>query len=178
VVLGFDGSYRGDTTALVAVEVSDKPHVVVAGLWEKPETAAQDWAVPVLEVEQSIRNACQRWNVIEIACDPYRWARSYQILEAEGLPVVEFPQSPARMVPATQRFHEAVTNLAITHDGDPRLARHIANCVLKVDQRGSRLSKESKGSARRIDLAVAAVMAADRAAYWAGTGYDLLDSVL
>ncbi len=36
--------------------------------------------------------------------------------------------------------------------------------VLKIDSRGQRLSKESKHSARRIDLAVAAVMAFDRAA--------------
>lgn len=180
VVLGFDGSYRGDSTALVAVEVSDSPpHIQVAGLWERPENASQDWAVPVMEVEQAIRNACVRWNVAEIACDPYRWARSYQVLEAEGLPVVEFPQNASRMVPATQRFHEAVANHALTHDGDPRLARHISNCVLKIDQRGSRLAKETKWSQRRIDLAVAAVMAVARAAWHASTpDYDLLDSVL
>jgi phage terminase large subunit-like protein len=34
---------------------------------------------------------------------------------------------------------------------------------LKTDARGSRLSKETKKSQRKIDLAVAAVMAFDRA---------------
>ena len=51
--------------------------------------------------------------------------------------------------------------------GDPRLARHVANTVLKMDSRGSRIVKESPHSPRKIDLAVGAVMAVDRAAYWA-----------
>jgi phage terminase large subunit-like protein len=38
------------------------------------------------------------------------------------------------------------------------------NAVLKTDNRGQRLSKDARFSARKIDLAVAAVMAFDRAA--------------
>ena len=78
-----------------------------------------------------------------------------QALEAEGLPMVEFPQSPSRMTPATTRMFEAVVNGTLTHSGDGRLARHVGNCVLRVDSRGSRLAKEHKHSQRRIDLAVA-----------------------
>ena len=44
----------------------------------------------------------------EITCDPYRWARTIQVLQDEGLPVTEFPQSPQRLVPASERFYEAV----------------------------------------------------------------------
>lgn len=69
-----------------------------------------------------------------------------------------------RMIPATTRFHEAVMNGQMTHSGNSDLARHVENAVLKVDSRGGRLSKDSKHSPRRIDLAVAAVMAFDRAA--------------
>jgi len=79
------------------------------------------------------------------------------------LPVVEFPQSPARMIPATTRFFESVMNRSLTHSGDPRLARHLSNCVIKTDSRGSRLSKDAKNSPRKIDLAVAAVIAHERA---------------
>jgi phage terminase large subunit-like protein len=75
------------------------------------------------------------------------------------LPVEEFPQSPARMTPATQRFGEAVLNKALTHSGDPDLARHVGNVVVKNDSRGHRIVKEHRDSTRRIDLAVAAVMA-------------------
>lgn len=163
VVLGFDGSFNNDSTALVVVSASDMPHVGVVQAWERPQDGRHDWQVPILDVEEAIRAACRKWQVNEIACDPFRWARTYQILESEQLPIVEFPQSPSRMVPATQRFYEAVVNVAMTHSGDPRLARHIDNCVLKVDARGARLAKESRSSVRKIDLAVAAVMAFERA---------------
>ena len=68
------------------------------------------------------------------------------------------------MTPATQRFYEAVMNKGLTQSGDQRLARHIGNAVLKQDSRGTRIMKEARNSARKIDLAVAAVMAFDRAA--------------
>ena len=52
---------------------------------------------------------------------------------------------------------------SVTHDGDPRLAQHIANAVLKEDRYGSRIVKETKGSIRKIDLAVCAVGALSEA---------------
>lgn len=163
VVLGFDGSFSNDSTALVAVEVGERPHIDVVKCWERPTDAAPGWRVPIAEVEDAIRAACRTYQVREIACDPFRWARTYQVLEDEGLPIVEFPQSPQRMVPATQRFYEAVLNRGLSHSGDPRLARHMDNCMIRTDQRGSRIVKDAKESPRKIDLAVAAVMAHDRA---------------
>ncbi len=176
VVLAFDGSYSNDSTALVVVVPGDRPYVDVVELWERPIGADHNWTVPILDVEDCIRAACRRWQVREIVCDPYRWARSYQILEDERLPVVEYPQSPARMTPATQRFYEAVMNRSVDHSGDPRLARHLDNAILKVDSRGSRVTKEHRNSPRKIDLAVAAIMGLDRAAQ-VQPHYDLLSSV-
>ncbi|MET7982532.1 terminase large subunit [Streptomyces sp. NPDC005281] len=140
-----------------------RAHLDVVQAWEKPADAPHDWTVPILEVEDAIRKACRRWNVREIVCDPARWARTYQVLEEEGLPVVEFPQSPARMVPATQRFYEGVMNRGFTHSGDPRLARHVANAVVRNTSRGLMIFKDSKGSPRKIDLTVAGIIALDRA---------------
>ena len=67
VVLALDGSFNGDCTALVAVELSERLHVTVAGLWERPEVSV-DWKVPILDVEQAIRDACLKWQVAEAAC--------------------------------------------------------------------------------------------------------------
>jgi len=167
VVLGFDGSRTGDNTGIIAAEVGAKPFVEVAGLWERPQAAA-GWSVPRAEVKDAIRAACKRWDVLEIAWDPYLWLDAAEELLDERLPVVEFPQNQSRMAPAVQRFYELVTTRGLTHSGDPRLARHLANAVLKSDSRGSRIVKESPGSPRKIDLAVAAVMAVDRAAWHAG----------
>ena len=58
----------------------------------------------------------------------------------------------------------------LTHSGDSRLARHTGNAVLKEEARGARLAKERRDSPRRIDTAVAAVMAHDRAAALAPPG--------
>ena len=167
VVLAFDGSFNGDTTVLTVATVDPRPHVDLVELWD-----AAGAQVPIVDVEAAIRAACRRWRVLEIAADPFRWARSLQLLDGEGLPVLEYPQSPGRMMPATSRFYEAVVNGALTHSGDSRLARHVANAVLREDARGSRLAKERKDSPRRIDAAVAAVMAVDRAATLAGTVRD------
>jgi phage terminase large subunit-like protein len=167
VVLGFDGSFSGDCTALVAVTVEARPHVELVELWEAPE-GSRDWRVPIVAVEDAIRAACRRWRVLEVAADPYRWARSLELLDGEGIPVGEYPQGPARMGPATSRFYAAVVDRLLTHDGSSGLARHVGNAVLKEDSRGARLAKEHKDSRRRIDAAVAAVMAHDRAAVLAG----------
>lgn len=164
VVLGFDGSYNNDSTALVVCTTGENPFLDVAWASERPKDAPQNWVVPIDEAEDAIREACQLWQVVEVACDPSRWARSMQVLEAEGLPMVEYPQTPSRMIPATQRFYEAVMNHAVAHTGNPDLARHIGNAVIRRTSHGGHLQKDAKTSPRKIDLAVAAVMALDRAA--------------
>ncbi len=110
IVLGFDGSFSGDCTALVAVTVADRPHVHLVRLWEAPE-GARDWRVPIVEVEDAIRAACRRWRVLEVAADPYRWpAVPGSCWTPTGIPVGEYPQSPARMGPATSRLYSAVVD--------------------------------------------------------------------
>ena len=165
VVLGFDGSKSGDSTALVAVSVSSDPWVKVLGLWENPGNIP-DWRVPRAEVKDAIRRACREYNVREVAWDEFQWLDAAEELEGEGIPVVIFPQTLTRMGPATQRFYEAVTTRRLRHNGDARMARHLDNAQLKVDSRGSRLQKDARNSPRKIDLSVAAVMALDRADFW------------
>lgn len=59
----------------------------------RDELLAHDtYRVPVAEVEQTIRDACRRWQVVEIIADPFRWTRTLQALEAERLPGVEDPR--------------------------------------------------------------------------------------
>lgn len=161
VVLGFDGSFSGDATALVAATVEPNPYVSVLGLWERPQQASSTWRVDREEVKTAIRDACATYDVREIVADPHLWVSELQQLAAERLPVVEYPQTPSRMVPAAQRFYEATTTGVMRHDGDPAMARHVGNTTVRPN---GHLAKEHKDSGRRIDLAIAAVMAYDRAA--------------
>lgn len=168
VVLGFDGSFSGDSTALVAATGGEKATVIQLGCWEKSEQDGPDWRAPRLDIMETIRQACKRWRVLEVAADPYIWQSDLETLAEEGIPVVEFPQHAGRMIPATQRFYELVMARNLAHRGDADLDRHVGNAVLKTDARGSRLAKEAKRSTRHIDLAVAAVMAVQRASELAG----------
>ena len=165
-VIGFDGSFSGDSTVLVGATKEDVPQVFMIKAWEKDPNIHDDtWRVDILEVENTIR-AFVRDNprVKEIVCDPYRWQRSMEVLADEGYPIVEYPSSNARrMVVGCAKFFDAVVEGRLKHDGDPILARHLDNAVVKVDNLGPRIVKENRNSSRRIDAAVAAVIAVDRA---------------
>jgi len=164
VILAFDGAFSNDSTALIAWLLGgDKPHLMVVGIWERPDDAEQGWHVPVAEVEQTIIDTFRNSNfqTKEIVFDPARWQRTFMILDEQGMPVVSYPNSAERMVPATQKFYEAVVNQSFTHDGDERMARHITNCVTKQSSRGVMVAKAS--SKRKVDAAVAAIFGYDRA---------------
>jgi phage terminase large subunit-like protein len=164
VILGFDGSFSGDASVIMGVTVEEEPHVFLVEAWEKQPTDSDEWRVDSLEVENAIIQACQRYNVKEIACDPFRWQRSMQVLQDAGLPVVEWPStSAARMIPACAKFYDAVVGEKLTQDGSPLLTRHISNAVVKIDRLGPRIVKEHRGSPRKIDAAVASIIAFDRA---------------
>jgi len=51
----------------------------------------------------------------------------------------------------------------IRHDGDGAMQRHLDNCILKMHNGGSRLTKDYRNPRLKIDLAIALLMAYDRA---------------
>ena len=161
-VLGVDGSYSNDSTAVVGVSVAPEPTIRLIGLWERDNDPT--WRVNVIDVENTIMQFAKVNQVVEVAIDPYRWQRTMAMLTEASIPVVEYPQSPNRMVPATQRFYEAVINKQLSHTGDPALSRHVANAAVKVDSRGTRVVKSQY--TRKIDAAIAMIMAFDRASWW------------
>lgn len=163
VILALDAAWHSDSTGLVLVSMEDL-HTEVLGHWEPPPNQP-DWRTPIIEVEDKITEAADRFNMREFAADPYRFERNLEHLGAAGLPVVEFPSnSLGRMVPATLGFIEAVNTLDLSHDGHAGLARHLASTQTKEDHRGIRITKDA--SRRHIDLAVAAVIAQHRARAW------------
>jgi phage terminase large subunit-like protein len=164
VVLAFDGSASGDSTALVGCTLDG--HLWVEGLWENPGDPR--WRVPRGDVDRAVDVAFTKYDVAELACDPWGW-RS----EIEGWAnrygerrVLEWNTAHAqRMAPATDRLYQAVTTKTVSHDGDARLAMHVAHCVAKRTPMGDLVSKDKRGSPRKIDAAVAAIVAFDRAAW-------------
>lgn len=164
VVVGFDGSFSNDSTCLVGCTIEPEPRLFLIRAWEKQPNDEDTWRVPISEVDAEVMSLPARFDLVELACDPYRWAREMESWAAAGLNVIEYnSSSPARMVPATAKFYDAVTSGGVTHDHNPTLARHIDNCAVKTDRLGPRIVKEHRGSPRKIDAAVCAVLAFDRA---------------
>lgn len=167
-VLGFDGSWSNDSTAICGVRLprhpEDKPHVFLLKIWEKQPNDTNAWRVPTNEVEDAIIAFCSKYDVREVVFDPPRWTRTMDVLDELGIPITKFATNvPARIVPACQEFYDAVTEQRLTHDGNPILARHLDNAVIKSDRFGRRITKESGNSPRKIDAAIAAVIAHSRA---------------
>lgn len=167
IVLAFDGSASGDSTALVGCTLDpDRRHVFTVAVWQAPDDDPR-WRVPRNEVTSTIASAFDRWDVVELAADPWGWRSELEEWgAAHGDRVVEWNTAYARrMAPATDRFYAAVMEDHVTHDGDPILAAHMGNAVAKSTALGDLITKDRRGSTRKIDAAVAAIVAYDRAAW-------------
>jgi phage terminase large subunit-like protein len=164
VVLGFDGSASGDSTALVGCTVDEIPHVFVVDVWDNPGDPR--WRVPRGDVDRAVDAAFARWEVAELAADPWGWRSELEGWQQRHERVVEWPTNViGRMAPATDRLYAAIADGQVTHDGDERLARHLAHCVAKPTTHGDVVVKDKKNSTRKIDAAVAAIVAHDRAVW-------------
>lgn len=163
VCLGFDGSASGDSTALVGCTLDG--HVFVVAAWEAPPDDLR-WRVPRNEVTAMVASAFEQWDVIELAADPWGWRSELEEWEAAHKNVVQWNTAHAqRMAPATDRLYAAIMDETMTFDGDPRLIEHVSNCVPKATALGDLVHKDKRNSTRKIDLAVAAIVAFDRAAW-------------
>lgn len=169
VVLGFDGAYTDDSTALIGCTIpgeGESAHLFVVKVWESKDHSP-GWTTPRDEVDAQVGEAMRRWDVAEFAADPPKWETEMGRWEERyGEVVVRFDTFvPSRMVPACNRFFAAVTEQTITHDGSEVLARHLGNAVTRQKPQGTVIVKDSKMSPRKIDAAVAAVVAHDRAMF-------------
>lgn len=111
--------------------------------------------------------AIERWEVRELAADPWGWRTELEEWSARhGGIVVEWNTAHARrMAPATDRAYAAISERRLTHDGNDDLATHLQNAVAKRSPMGDLISKDKRNSTRKIDGAVAAIVAHDRAAW-------------
>ena len=168
-VLGFDGSWKNDSTALVAVVLpkqdEDPYRVVHVKSWEKDFTLDDDsWRVDKHEVSTYLLDFYRQFpKMRELVCDPSYWEDELWDWNAAGLPVVAYRNSTDRTIPATAKLFDAIMSKNLRHDGSAALARHIDNCILKIDNRGARITKDFRQPKLKVDNAIALMMAYDRA---------------
>ena len=175
VTLGFDGSVREDSTALVVCRVSDGhlELVTVAGrvaCWERPDDAKPEWQVDREEVDAAVAAAFAKYRIVGMYADPAhwqdyldRWQRLYgarmRVKATQARPLEWWTNRPRVMVAALERFHEAVLAKGMSHDGGTTLTRHVLNARRRIGQAGLTIAKEHPRSTRKIDAAMAGVLA-------------------
>jgi phage terminase large subunit-like protein len=174
ITLGFDGSrkrHRGVTDATALVGCTLDGHLFEIQVWEQPANV-KDWAVPVDEVERAINLAFRTWNVVGFYCDPAKWESYIAGWEAKWGPQLvakatrdhpcEWWMTGGRStltVRALDKFYNAVIDGGLTHDGSDALNRHVLNARRRVSKVGLQIAKEHPDSPKKIDAAVAGVLA-------------------
>lgn len=156
VWVGIDGGAKRDTTAVVLVAPGEdgKLHVR-ARVFEPP--AEEGRSIDPAQVEEFIREVCQSYEVQACLYDPAMFWRSAQMLMEEGYPMIEYPQTHARMCPASQALFDAVQESRLVHNGDRTLRAHADAAVARETGRGWRLDKDK--ATEHIDAMVALAMA-------------------
>lgn len=183
VTLGLDGAVRDDATAIVACRVSDG-HMQLIGLWERPEGAAGDgWQVDREEVDAKVRWAMRYFQVAGFYCDPPHWqdyvdlwnrdfGEKMQVKATARRPLEWWTNRPTAISSALERFHEAACDKRISYrpaddfgEGTDEfklalgLSRHVINARRRVTRGGTQIAKETPKSKKKIDAAMAAVLA-------------------
>lgn len=159
IAIGFDGSIRDDSTSLVGCRLRDGKLFLI-GVWEN--TGSDDWEVDVAEVDAALAEAFKTYKVEWMYADPMYWQDIIGKWAAEfgAKTVFEFwTNKEQRMVQAVERFHTASSTAQLIHDGNGTITRHVLNARKKKVRSGTLVRKETPRSKKKIDAAVAAILA-------------------
>jgi phage terminase large subunit-like protein len=155
--VGIDMALKHDSIGIVLAQPQDDGVVhLMQQIWH-PDIDGID----IAGVEAYLRMLHLDYNVREFAYDPAFFQRSAEILMDDGLPMLEFPQSPQRMVPACGTTYDFIVTQRIRHNGSPMFTDQVLSAAQRMTDGGWRLSKNK--SRRKIDAAIAMCIAVDRA---------------
>lgn len=171
VTLGFDGGRTDDSTALVAVRVSDGAPFLL-GLWEKPTgPEGAGWEVDHPAVRDAVAHAFATLDVVGFFSDVKEWETdvdSWREEYGERLLVkattrhavaLDMRANQFDIVRAVEAFNRAITDGEASHDGDPRLRRHVLNARRRPNRYGVSFGKETRESPKKVDALAALVLA-------------------
>lgn len=166
----FDGSKSGDATALIGCRIGDG-HVFTLGIWEPTRKRK---VVPVIDVDLAVADMFDTYDVAGFFADVQEWESFTKVswpeaygdrLDIMAVPSGEDPQSIAwDMRTKLYKFTVQVELVAgeideqvFTHDGNPTLARHVANARIRSNRYGESIAKESPKSDKKIDGCVSMI---------------------
>ena len=178
IAMFFDGSLSRDATALLGCHI-ETGHVFCIDVWEpeRSHEAGGGTHVPVAEVDAAVAHAFERWNVVAFLADVKEWEGYVKVAwpeqYADRLPIMAVPGGKdPQAIAWDMRTHvydftmaaeltlteiSDKDTIAFTHDGDSRVARHIANARNHPNRWGTSISKETPDSPKKIDAAVCVI---------------------
>lgn len=174
VVLGFDGGKSDDSTALVAIRVSDGLMVPLL-LEEKPLDLAGDWEVDRERVDSMVHRCFRDYDVVGFYADVALWEsyiHEWSLDYGERLVARASDRGPIawdmrgsrkRTVGLHEAFMAAILDGKVSHGGSRELAasfrRHVLNVLRKDTPYGVSFMKAGRESKKKIDMYAAAMLA-------------------
>lgn len=182
VALGFDGSLTDDSTALVAVRLSDGAPFLL-GIWEKPEGPdGAHWEVPKDVVRGVVDHAFAVLDVVAFFSDVAYWETDIDVWRDAYGERLLVKATTRHAVGWDMRAHQAdntyaaeATNRAIKDGsipwtphqvlgnpalrGDEIMTRHIQNARRRPNKYGISFGKENRESPKKVDVLAALILA-------------------
>jgi hypothetical protein len=170
VVLFFDGSKSRDATALIGCCVTDG-HIFTLGVWEPDPRHDATSTVDVADVDRTVQEAFDKHKVVGFFGDVQEWesfvkldwpARFKDRLQILAVPTGKSPEPIAwdmrghvfDFTQAVELVEAEINEGVFTHDGDARLARHVANLRRRPNRYGVSVGKESPSSPKKVDAGI------------------------
>jgi phage terminase large subunit-like protein len=157
ITVGVDIGLNRDSMSVVWCARVDDVLIARSRIWN-PEP---DRAIDIRLARLFIAELAGRHPIRSAAYDPRYFAESAATLEDEGVPMLEIPQSPERMVPADGHLFDLILAGDVKHDGDHEFGQHVNAAVRRASDRGWYLSKSRAkrpmDACRALSLAVGAL---------------------
>jgi len=93
------------------------------------------------------------------AFDRQAFGESAEMLEGDGLNMVDVPMTASVMAPPSMQTYDLISTGRLVHEGDPILAEHVANTRAVLTDRGMKVTRSKHGSTQPNVAAVAMVRA-------------------
>jgi hypothetical protein len=185
IVMFGDGSKSDDSTGLIGVRVSDG-YTFTLGVWQKPKgDRGRAWLAPREDIDARVHEVFERFNVVGFFFDPSHtrddenanrywdvlidswhiefgdrlqyWAVQSGDRRSAIMWDMTSPVRQVEFVNAVARCQDEVESHAFTLDGHPTLLEHMRHARMTLTSHGWSISKESRRSSKKIDLAVCLV---------------------
>lgn len=153
------------------IEIRSRRDHVNYGLWKKQGfiLSTEGNVVDYEAIEAKIYELADTYQIMELAYDPWNSQMLVNHLADEGMTIVPFRQGFGSMSPPTKELMKMTLEGSLAHGGHPVLRWCMDNIVIQTDPAGNIKISKAKAT-EKVDLAVALVMALDRAVRNEGSG--------